>query len=66
MELGPLICCIKIFTTLRKSGQMFVLFIFLLLERSFPHIIVYSSITDVVTWTFYTQFTILWNMEIGP
>ena len=36
-----------------------------LLEISF-HIIVYSSITGVVTWTFYMQFTVLCNMELGP
>ena len=37
-----------------------------MLEISFPHNNVYSSFTDVVTWTFYMQFTILLNMELGP
>ena len=37
-----------------------------MLEISFPQNTVYSSFTDVVTWAFYMQFKILWNMELGP
>ena len=66
MEVGPLLYKKQI---CEKKCIMCVLFTFLLLyllEISFPHIIVYSLITGVVTWIFYMQFTILWNMELGP
>ena len=46
-----------------RSIHIFVNIFLYLLEISFSHIIVYSSITDVVTLTLYMQFTILWNME---
>ena len=45
---------------------LFICLLLYLLDISFPHIIVYSSITDVVTLFFYMQFTNLWNMELGP
>ena len=57
--IGPLLY--KNLYKVAKRCIMCVLFIFVLLsllEIIFPHIIVYSSITEVVTSTFYMQFTV--------
>ena len=66
--LGPLLYknLYKFAKKLHNVHSINICLLLYLLEISFPHIIVYSSITDVVTETFYMQFTILWNMELGP
>ena len=63
MELGPLLY--KNLYKFAKHCIMCVLFIYVLLYM-LENIIVYCSITGVVTQTFNMQFTILWNMELGP